>query len=151
MRGTFEEPPTRLIPWFSKTEGNTYTTLLHHPFLFKENQRSAQEVARSKVDIITTYHVLNRWDYEIKAYTHNNLQHSYNNTKIHSNHHTEEQDPTTDEIKQKIRTTSTLLIPGSQPGTYPLIEEEELQKQSSMALMLDHRITYICNCCCSNL
>ena len=35
MRGTFEEPPTGLIPWFSKTEGNTYATLLHHPFLFK--------------------------------------------------------------------------------------------------------------------
>ena len=31
--------PTGLIPWFSKTEGNTYATLLHHPFLFKENQR----------------------------------------------------------------------------------------------------------------
>ena len=30
------EPPTGLIPWFSKTEGNTYATLLHHPFLFKE-------------------------------------------------------------------------------------------------------------------
>ena len=28
-------PPTRLIPWFSKTEGNTYATLLHHHFLFK--------------------------------------------------------------------------------------------------------------------
>ena len=27
--------PTGLIPWFSKTEGNTYATLLHHPFLFK--------------------------------------------------------------------------------------------------------------------
>ena len=39
------EPPTRLIPWFSKTEGNTYSTLLHHRFLFRENQRSAQEVA----------------------------------------------------------------------------------------------------------
>ena len=35
MRGTFEELPTGLIPWFSKTEGNTYATLLHHPFLFK--------------------------------------------------------------------------------------------------------------------
>ena len=35
----FEEPPTGLIPWFSKTEGNTYATLLHHPFLFGENQR----------------------------------------------------------------------------------------------------------------
>ena len=29
-------PPTGLIPWFSKTKGNTYATLLHHPFLFKE-------------------------------------------------------------------------------------------------------------------
>ena len=28
--------PTGLIPWFSKTEGSTYATLLHHPFLFKE-------------------------------------------------------------------------------------------------------------------
>ena len=37
--------PTGLIPWFSKTEGNTYATLLHHHFLFKEIQRSAQEVA----------------------------------------------------------------------------------------------------------
>ena len=27
-------PPTGLM-WFSKTEGNTYATLLHHPFLFK--------------------------------------------------------------------------------------------------------------------
>ena len=44
--GTCMLPPTRLIPWFSKTEGNTYATLLHHPFLFKGNQRSAQEVAR---------------------------------------------------------------------------------------------------------
>ena len=38
--------PTGLIPWFSKTEGNTYATLLHHPFLFKGKQTSAQEVAR---------------------------------------------------------------------------------------------------------
>ena len=34
--GTCVLPPTGLIPWFSKTEGNTYATLLHHPFLFKE-------------------------------------------------------------------------------------------------------------------
>ena len=34
-----------MIPWFSKTKGNTYATLLHHPFLFKEIQHSAQEVA----------------------------------------------------------------------------------------------------------
>ena len=35
VRGTCAWPPTGLIPWFSKTEGNTYATLLHHPFLFK--------------------------------------------------------------------------------------------------------------------
>ena len=29
------EPPTGFIHWFSKTEGNTYASLLHHPFLFK--------------------------------------------------------------------------------------------------------------------
>ena len=68
VRGTFEEPPTGLIPWFSKTEGNTYATLLHHPFLFGENQRSAQEVARrissavagevyAKVNIPSTHHI----------------------------------------------------------------------------------------------
>ena len=38
--------PTGLIPWFSKTKGNTYATLPHHPLLFGEIQRSAQEVAR---------------------------------------------------------------------------------------------------------
>ena len=38
--------PTGLIPWFSKTEGNTYTTLVHHPFLFKEKPTHAQELAR---------------------------------------------------------------------------------------------------------
>ena len=39
VRGTRAQPPTGLIPWFLKTEGNTYSTLLHHPFLFKEDQR----------------------------------------------------------------------------------------------------------------
>src|SRR3954463_3264464 len=48
VRWTCAWPPTGLIPWFSKTEGNTYATLLHHPLLFGENQRSAQEVERSK-------------------------------------------------------------------------------------------------------
>ena len=33
--GTRVWSPTGLIPWFSKTEGNTYATLLHHPFIFK--------------------------------------------------------------------------------------------------------------------
>ena len=35
-----------MIPCFSKTEGNTYATLLHHPFLFKGKPTHAQEVAR---------------------------------------------------------------------------------------------------------
>ena len=38
--------PTGLIPWFSKIEGNTYATLLHHPFLFMGKPTPAQEVAR---------------------------------------------------------------------------------------------------------
>ena len=40
------EPPTGLIPLFSKTKGNTYTTVLHHPFLFKEKPTQAQNIAR---------------------------------------------------------------------------------------------------------
>ena len=39
-------PPTGLIPWFSKTKGNTYATLLHHPFLFRGKPTHAQEVGR---------------------------------------------------------------------------------------------------------
>ena len=64
------------------------------------------------------------------------------NTSIHSNHHTEEQDPTTDEIKWKRRTTSTPLIPGTLPETYPLIEEEaeeELQNKQTSLSRHDHR------------
>ena len=38
--------PTGLIPCFSKTKGNTYATLLHHPFLYKRKPTHAQEVAR---------------------------------------------------------------------------------------------------------
>ena len=38
VQGTWAWAPTGLIPWFLKTEGNTYATLLHHPFLFGENQ-----------------------------------------------------------------------------------------------------------------
>ena len=45
VRGTGAWSPTGLIPCFSKTEGNTYATLLHHPLLFGEIQGSAQEVA----------------------------------------------------------------------------------------------------------
>jgi hypothetical protein len=54
------------------------------------------------------------------------------NASIHSNHHTEERDPTTDEIKRKRRTTSTLLIPGCQPGTHPMIDEEEEAEELQM-------------------
>jgi hypothetical protein len=39
VQGTWAWAPTGLIPWFSKTEGNTYATLQHHPFLFGENQQ----------------------------------------------------------------------------------------------------------------
>jgi len=42
VRGTCAWSPTGLIPWFSKTEGNTYATVLHHPLLFGEIQRKLE-------------------------------------------------------------------------------------------------------------
>ena len=70
MRGTFEEPTNGLIPWFSKTEGNTYAALLHHPFLFKGKPtqcprgskkdfwRRCRGGLRSSQDIPSTHHKL---------------------------------------------------------------------------------------------
>ena len=43
VRGTRAWSPTGLIPWFSKTEGNTYATMLHHPFLFEGIQRKLEK------------------------------------------------------------------------------------------------------------
>ena len=64
------EPLTGLIPWFSKTNVNTYATLLHHPFLFKGKPmqcsrgcnkdlwRSCRGGLRSSQDIPSTHHKL---------------------------------------------------------------------------------------------
>ena len=38
--------PTRLIPWFSKTEGNTYATIAVSPFPLQGKTTQAQDVAR---------------------------------------------------------------------------------------------------------
>ena len=38
--------PTGLIPWFSKAEGNTYSTLLHQPFLFKGKTNASSRSSR---------------------------------------------------------------------------------------------------------
>jgi len=46
VRCTFEEPPTGLIPWFSKTEGNTYATIAASPFPLQGKPTQAQDVAR---------------------------------------------------------------------------------------------------------
>ena len=46
MRGTCEEPPTGLIPWFSKTEGNTYATIVASPFPLQGKPTQAQDIAR---------------------------------------------------------------------------------------------------------
>ena len=107
-----------------------------------------------QVGIRATYHVVDIWEYKTKAYTHHKPQHEYINTSIHSNHHTKEQDLTTDVIKWKIRTTSTLLIPGSPTRNLSLDRRRRSRrtpKQASIALMSDHRITCTCTCCCSNL
>ena len=45
MRGTFEEPPTGLIPWFSKTEGNTYATIAAPPFPLQAKPTQAQDIS----------------------------------------------------------------------------------------------------------
>ena len=46
MRGTFEEPPTGLIPWFSKLMEILMLLCCITLSSSRENQRSAQEVAR---------------------------------------------------------------------------------------------------------
>ena len=62
-------PPTGLIPWFSKTEGNTYATSLHHPFLFKGKPTQCSRGSKkdfwrhcrgvyAKVNIPSTHHKL---------------------------------------------------------------------------------------------
>jgi hypothetical protein len=43
--GALLDPPTGLIPWFSKLREILISTLLHHPFLFKGKPTQAQEVA----------------------------------------------------------------------------------------------------------
>ena len=45
VRGTFEEPPTGLIPWFSKIEGKTYATIVASPFPLQGKPTQAQDVA----------------------------------------------------------------------------------------------------------
>ena len=42
--------PTGLIPWFSKVKGNTYSALLHHPFLFKEKTNASSRVSTTIVE-----------------------------------------------------------------------------------------------------
>ena len=44
MRGTFEDPPTGLIPWFSKTEGNAYATIAASPSPLRGKPTQAQDV-----------------------------------------------------------------------------------------------------------
>ena len=43
VQGTHAWSPTGLISWFSKTEGNTYATVLHLPILFEGIQRKLEK------------------------------------------------------------------------------------------------------------
>ena len=47
-----------------------------------------------------------------------------------------------DEIKRKRRTTSTLLVPGCQPGTHPMINEEveEAEELQTKQASLSHQV-----------
>ena len=47
---TFEEAPTGLIPWFSKTEGNTYATIVASPSPLRGKPMQAQDVSRSYLE-----------------------------------------------------------------------------------------------------
>jgi len=44
--------PAGLIPWFSKTEGNTYSTLLHHPFIFKGKTNASSRGSSSLLALV---------------------------------------------------------------------------------------------------
>ena len=46
VRGTCVWPPTGLIPWFSKTEGNTYATIAGSPFPLHGKPTQDQDVTR---------------------------------------------------------------------------------------------------------
>ena len=52
MRGTFEEPPTGLIPWFSKTKENTYATIASSPVPLQGKPTQAQDVAKSTMELL---------------------------------------------------------------------------------------------------
>ena len=61
MRGTFEEPPTGLIHWFSKTEGNTYANIAASPFPLQGKPTQAQDIALTQSNLFTqrnTYAIL---------------------------------------------------------------------------------------------
>ena len=47
--------PTGLIPWFSKTKGNTNAALLHNPFLFKGKVTQCSRGSRSSVAFLILY------------------------------------------------------------------------------------------------
>ena len=62
MRGTFEEPPTGLIPWFSKIEGNTYATIAASPFPLQGKPTQAQDIFIIVIllELILLHHVILR-------------------------------------------------------------------------------------------
>ena len=51
------------------------------------------------------------------------------NTSIHSKHHTEEQNLTTDETQTKNTNDIHPASPGYRPRTYPEIDEEEAEEE----------------------
>ena len=48
--GTCEESPTGSIPWFTKTEGNTYATIAASPFPLQGKPTQYQDVATLHVE-----------------------------------------------------------------------------------------------------
>ena len=75
MRGTFEEPPTGLIPWFSKIKGNTYATIAASPLPLQGKPMQAQDVARRISGAIAGEVFAQVKTYQVPSQTH--LPHVY--------------------------------------------------------------------------
>ena len=68
VRGTWAWAPTGLIPWFSKTEGNTYATIAASPFPLQGKPTQAQDVAICFVilmDLMKVCWVLCDWSFQV--------------------------------------------------------------------------------------
>ena len=60
--GLVEEPPAGLIPWFSKTKGNTYATIGASPFPLQGKPTQGQDVAVANFPQVDDLRFINPWE-----------------------------------------------------------------------------------------